>query len=270
MTVKLYDSYGNLVDVIESYPIDEEDIYTIEDYLDSMDIDAEVRESPCTLTIFQRAEYRGDSLRQPEEKVCGIELLKNFADGKWAGFRYFSASAKTFDDGNNIQKINNSEFICMSVIDTELFPDIDRLTQDIPKTFELSDKDIFSVTKNIYILNRLEDKRVRGKVWDYYQSVRKESTNAHYKDNTIYFKLKDGNEGRCRVASAGNRSCIESNGNFYPSVSSFLNAFRKGIEKNQDGTEYDTHTYGNDNGFRKYALGIADSPVDELEEEKER
>ena len=261
----LYDSKGKLTQATHPFLfVSDEDIGEVEDFLEENGLSGiEIKDDLSFLTLYQVRHWNGDILHKPEEAVVGFRLMKNQQDGEWCGFEYFSTTKERFEDGDYGLRINSDSYLVMSARDESLFPQIAKFERLMKSHFNVYGRDCHSIIKNIYIADEVSGKTDRGKVWEYYNIIKAESTHAHYRGNTIYFSLKGGTNSSARVTTVNGRTFVVNSGNYYLNPEAMLKELK-------NGRGYNRSLYGNDKSFEDYVMGRAPLMEKEKEEDLER
>lgn len=207
----------------------------------------------------------------PTNRCCGVTLYYNQRDGEPCGFTYYCADAETFREGRHHRMlINSNNFLIMSALDEEDFPEVKTLIDTLYEKYDLRNRSMASYMRNALIMHRertfISD---RAFLWNAYNTIKKASEKAHYTGSTIYF-LMNGKEDSVRVEDSSLEYC----GNFYGDANRFVDAYvheKAGYSDFvYDGMKVDSDIpCGNDSDFRAYCekrdYGILTAKVKDCE-----
>ncbi len=238
--MKLFDSSGKVYETDELFkpkgPIDKDFLERLKDLCPGADVILQSDDATLCVTFKNIAEVSGIK----RNMICGADLYFNQTDGKYSGFGSYYCPEDKYVSGEYAVFYNNgSESLPQAVL--RYFPEM-RTFIGFLNSMETGDTK--SVLRNRLLIDRTLSDVDKTVLWEIYKKIKSQSTNAHYKKNMIYFRLKEGIEGTVRICRDGR---LENNGRFFKTAEIFLNAFRNGIV-------FDQMAYGNDPVFMEAAL----------------
>ena len=233
----LYDSSNNKRLVDRDFEIrgpDMDVINIVEDICFDADVRLQTNDSVLEVVYKRNAVNQFGERR---EMICGLKVFFNQVDSKYCGCAHFNCNVKMYENQEYVLAYSGN--IPTNMLKT--FPELGELFDTLNSLEKGSSK---SVVKNNLIIDRGEKKVNKNKRWEIYAEIKRYSTNAHFKDNLIFFRLKDGlKEGIVRICIDGRLECM---GRYFKIPMTFLTAFKKGLT-------YDFPAYGEDLEFQYFA-----------------
>lgn len=251
MKIKLYDSHGRLMD--KTFLTDEEDVIFVtakdrdrmnsihKEILDDLK-NVNSKDSDAykfilvnnRLLMYSTKHYEDDF--GGTDKVGGIEVFYNHADGEICDLYYFMTTPASWNDRRHMDiRINIRDFGSQNKDDEEHFPGLEDVIAGMESRHRIISCDRYAYVKNMYILNVSRYTRCDRKYrWSVFSALKKLDEKVHYNARDVFYFNTGGDD----YTAALRENILYCRGNIYKSLDGFLLSIKDGTISKTDEKTY--------------------------------